>query len=88
MKLNATQLPPLLADLPQWTHHDERGGILKREFVFHDFAQAFGFMGQFHVYNRVAVTLAPHDVGGLSMNDIDMARLMDRIAAALAQQAV
>ena len=38
MKLNATQLPPLLADLPQWTHHDERGGILKREFVFHDFA--------------------------------------------------
>ena len=40
MKLNATQLQPLLADLPQWTHHDERGGILKREFVFHDFAQA------------------------------------------------
>ena len=31
MKLNATQLQPLLADLPQWTHHDERGGILKRE---------------------------------------------------------
>ena len=102
MKLNATQLQPLLADLPQWTHHDERGDILKREFVFHDFAQAFGFMGQiamhaekrnhhpewFNVYNRVAVTLTTHDVGGLSMNDIDMARLMDRIAAALAQQAV
>ena len=102
MKVNATQLQPLLADLPQWTHHDERGGILKREFVFHDFAQAFGFMGQiavhaekrnhhpewFNVYNRVAVTLTTHDVGGLSMNDIDMARLMDRVAAALAQQAV
>ena len=75
MKLNATQLQPLLADLPQWTHHDERGGILKREFVFHDFAQAFGFMGQiavhaekrnhhpewFNVYNRVAVTLTTHE---------------------------
>ena len=102
MKLNATQLPPLLADLPQWTHHDERGGILKREFVFHDFAQAFGFMGQIAVHaekrnhhpewvdvcSRVAVTLATHDVGGLPMSDIGTARRLARVAAALAQQAV
>ena len=101
MKLNATQLQPWLAELLQWTHHYDRGGNRKREFVFHDLAQAFGFMGQvavhaekrnhhpewFNVYNRVAVTLTTHDVGGLSMNDIDMARLMDRVAAALAQQA-
>jgi 4a-hydroxytetrahydrobiopterin dehydratase len=40
-----------------------------------------------NVYNRVAVTLTTHDVNGLSMNDIDMALLMDRIAAALAAQA-
>ena len=95
MKLNATQLPPLLADLPQWTHHDERGGILKREFVFHDFAQAFGFMGQiavhaekrnhhpewFNVYNRVEVRLTNHDAGGLTELDFKLATAMDKAAA-------
>ena len=95
MKLNATQLQPLLADLPQWTHHDERGGILKREFVFHDFAQAFGFMGQiavhaekrnhhpewFNVYNRVDVVLSTHDAGGLTELDVTLATAMDALAA-------
>jgi len=89
-----------LAQLPAWTLREDRGGILTREFVFHDFAQAFGFMTQlavhaekrnhhpewFNVYNRVAVTLTTHDLPGLSMHDIDMALLMDRIADALARQ--
>ena len=96
MKLNATQLQPLLADLPQWTHHDERGGILKREFVFHDFAQAFGFMGQiavhaekrnhhpewFNVYNRVEVLLTTHDADGVTELDLAMASFMDEAAKA------
>jgi 4a-hydroxytetrahydrobiopterin dehydratase len=100
MKLELQELQPLLAGLPQWKFSAERGGTLVREFVFHDFAQAFGFMSQvavhaekrnhhpewFNVYNRVAVTLTTHDVNGLSTNDIAMALLMDRIAAALAQQ--
>ena len=30
-----------------------------------------------NVYNRVALTLATHDVNGLSMNDIGLARLID-----------
>jgi 4a-hydroxytetrahydrobiopterin dehydratase len=101
MKLDRDQTQRALAQLPAWEHRDERGGILFREFRFHDFAQAFGFMSQvavhaekrdhhpewFNVYNRVAVTLTTHDVNGLSMNDIEMALLMDRIAAALAEQA-
>lgn len=100
MKLEATRLQQLLEQLPAWTMHDDRGGILTRDFVFHDFAQAFGFMCQaavhaekrnhhpewFNVHNRVAVTLTTHDVHGLSMNDIDMALMMDRIHAALARQ--
>ena len=101
VKLDATELQGLLAQLPAWQLREERGGLLFREFVFHDFAQAFGFMSQvavlaekrnhhpewFNVYNRVAVTLTTHDVQGLSMNDLAMALLMDRIAAALASQA-
>ncbi|MCK9509826.1 MAG: 4a-hydroxytetrahydrobiopterin dehydratase [Pigmentiphaga sp.] len=100
-KLSDSQLAALATTLPNWSLTRERGGELHREFVFHDFAQAFGFMGQvavyaegrnhhpewFNVYNRVKVTLTTHDVGGLSAKDLAMATFMDRIAAALASQA-
>jgi 4a-hydroxytetrahydrobiopterin dehydratase len=100
MKLSEQQRAFLLGDVPHWTFADDRGGIIQRTFVFHDFAQAFGFMSHVavmaekwnhhpewsNVYNRVAVTLTTHDVSGLSTNDIDMARLMDHIATALATQ--
>ena len=101
MKLTPEQQAPLLQTLPAWHFSVERGGLIAREFKFHDFAQAFGFMAQiaviaesrnhhpewFNVYNRVQVTLTTHDAGGLSMKDIELARTMDRVAAALAQQA-
>ena len=100
MKLTPEQQAPLLQTLPAWHFSAERGGLIAREFKFHDFAQAFGFMAQiaviaesrnhhpewFNVYNRVQVTLTTHDAGGLSMKDIELARTMDRVAAALAQQ--
>ena len=99
-KLERAEAAELLRQLPSWNFNDERGGTITREFLFHDFAQAFGFMSQvavlaekqnhhpewFNVYNRVAVTLTTHDVGGVSTNDIAMALLMDRIAAALGNQ--
>ncbi|MEZ5605554.1 MAG: 4a-hydroxytetrahydrobiopterin dehydratase [Burkholderiaceae bacterium] len=101
MKLTPTQLTPLLPTLPDWRFDTARGGLIAREYKFHDFAQAFGFMSQiaviaesrnhhpewFNVYNRVQVTLTTHDAGGLTMKDIELARTMDRVAAALAQQA-
>lgn len=101
MKLETHQILSLPTQLPQWTVTHERGGTLSREFVFHDFAQVFAFMAQvavhaekrnhhpewFNVYNRVAVTLTTHDVEGLSLNDVEMALLMNRIAAALSVQA-
>ena len=101
MKLTSTQLTPLLASLQDWRFDAARGGLIAREFTFHDFAQAFGFMAQiaviaesrnhhpewFNVYNRVEVTLTTHDAEGLTMKDIELARTMDRVAAALAQQA-
>lgn len=101
MKLTPTDARALLQTLPDWRFDAARGGLIAREFVFQDFAQAFGFMSQialvaerrnhhpewFNVYNRVQVTLTTHDAGGLSMKDIELARTMDRVAAALAQQA-
>lgn len=101
MKLTEQQLSPLLQELSAWHHSGERGGTISREFKFSDFAQAFGFMAQvavvaesrnhhpewFNVYNRVKVTLTTHDVDGLSMKDVELARYMDQVATALAQQA-
>lgn len=100
MKLSNEQLHPLLAQLPDWQASAERGGLISRRFVFRDFAQAMGFMCQIavyaeknnhhpewsNVYNRVDVTLTTHDVDGLSMRDIRLARTMDQLAQALAHQ--
>jgi 4a-hydroxytetrahydrobiopterin dehydratase len=89
-KLNPTTSAALLATLENW-QHDEKRDAITREFVFTDFAQAFGFMTQiaiqaeksnhhpewFNVYNRVNITLTTHDVNGLSQRDIDLARYAD-----------
>ena len=98
MKLGAGELAAQLPMLDGWTHAPARGGVISKEFRFGDFVQAFGFMAQvalhaermnhhpewFNVYDRVSVTLTTHDVDGISGKDIEMARLMNRIAAAQA----
>lgn len=95
-KLSKAELQTFLARAPQWQHSEERGGLISREFTFADFSQAFAFMTQialaaermnhhpewFNVYNRVKISLTTHDVSGLSANDIEMATLADRLAAA------
>ena len=89
----------LLASVPLWQYSAERGGMISREFVFADFVEAFGFMTEVallaekrnhhpewsNVYNRVSVTLTTHDTNGLSMNDIELARWMDRASTRRAQ---
>lgn len=66
-----------------WDLSEERGGVLRRRFVFNDFEQAFAFMSAmanysedaqhhpewFNVYNRVDVVLTTHDAGGLTEKD-------------------
>ncbi len=90
-KLQAGALADLMKSVPHWQYGDARGGLIRREFVFDGFAQAFAFMVQvamaaekrnhhpewFNVYNRVDVTLTTHDAGGLSMHDIELARVAD-----------
>ncbi|MGE0597219.1 MAG: 4a-hydroxytetrahydrobiopterin dehydratase [Hyphomonadaceae bacterium] len=85
--------PAALAQLEDWSAADGRDAITK-EFRFKDFNAAFGFMSRaalhaekhdhhpewFNVYNRVSVTLATHDAGGVTEKDVALARFMDETA--------
>ncbi|XP_067012300.1 pterin-4-alpha-carbinolamine dehydratase [Anabrus simplex] len=91
-----TTLKPLLAN--GWSMVDSRDAVYK-EFLFKNFNQAFGFMSRvallaekmdhhpewFNVYNKVQVTLASHDVNGLSNRDMKMATFMDKVAKSFAE---
>ncbi|MES1201660.1 MAG: 4a-hydroxytetrahydrobiopterin dehydratase [Pseudomonadota bacterium] len=82
-----------LKQLSGWGAVSGRDAIAK-SYKFADFNAAFGFMSRvalkaermdhhpewFNVYNRVEVTLATHDVDGVSERDVEMARFMDEIA--------
>jgi 4a-hydroxytetrahydrobiopterin dehydratase len=82
-----------LAALPGWSAAEGREAIQK-SFRFKDFNEAFGFMTRvalaaekldhhpewFNVYNRLDVTLATHDAGGVTELDVRLARLMDAAA--------
>ena len=92
-KLTGEARAEALAKLDNWAEVDGRDAICKT-FQFDDFKQAFAFMTQaalaaeqadhhpewFNVYNRVEVTLATHDAGGLTMKDVDLAAKMDSYA--------
>ncbi len=100
-RLSDTAATELLRGLPHWRHAKERGGTITRELVFTDFVQAFGFMTQValqaekrchhpewhNVYNRLSITLTSHDVNGLSMRDIELARTIDQAFERLAPPA-
>ena len=88
----------LAAKLPGWKLVAGRDAIT-RTFEFVDFRSAFGFMAQValaaerldhhpewsNVWNRVVITLATHDAGGLSQRDVALAGLIDAIAKPLAK---
>ena len=94
-KLEGADFDKAVAALAEhgWTMVEGREAITKR-FVFGDFNEAFGWMTRvalvaeqmnhhpewFNVYKTVEVTLATHDVGGLSNLDVAMASKMDRLA--------
>src|SRR5215472_6607063 len=85
-----------LAELPGWSEVPGREAIAKT-FVFRDFNEAFGFMSRSalvaekrdhhpewrNVYKTVDVVLATHDAGGVTAKDIELAKAMNAIAAAL-----
>ena len=86
-------LPEALKALPGWSAVEGREAVT-RTFRFADFNAAFGFMTRaalmaekldhhpewFNVYNRVEVTLATHDAGGVTELDLTLARFLDAAA--------
>ena len=93
-KLTIDEMRNALKRLPGWSLADRREAITRR-YVFVDFDAAFAFMTRTallaakmdhhpewsNVYNKVDVTLATHDAGGVTQKDIDLAVTMDGYAA-------
>jgi 4a-hydroxytetrahydrobiopterin dehydratase len=93
-KLTIEELRDALKRLPDWHLMKDREAIT-RSFKFVDFDAAFSFMSRvalkaaamdhhpewFNVYNKVDVTLATHDAGGVTQKDIELAAVMDGYAA-------
>jgi len=94
-KLSGNERKSALAKLDGWSEAEGRDAITKK-FTFKDFNEAFGFMARaaliaekldhhpewFNVYNKVEVTLATHDAGGVTERDVKLAEAMNRLAKA------
>ncbi len=90
-KLTEEQIKKELVNLQGWTVVN---GKLNKDFIFSDFVEAFGFMTRaaihiekmnhhpewFNVYNKIKVELVTHDAGGITQNDINLARTLNSLA--------
>jgi len=90
IKLSESSIEEKLKNLPGWSLKNEK---LYKEFQFNDFNQAFGFMTRaameiekmnhhpewFNVYNRITVELTTHDAGGITDNDVNLARILNSL---------
>ena len=89
-KLSYEDIEKYLKELPGWTIVQEK---LHKEFIFDDFSQAFDFMTRavshidkmnhhpewLNVYNKVIVDLTTHDAGGITDNDINLAKTLNSL---------
>ncbi len=88
MRLSDEQIKTELKELSGWGIVN---GKLHKDFVFDDFVETFGFMTRaaihiekmnhhpewFNVYNKLSVDLVTHDAGGITQNDIILARTLN-----------
>ena len=98
-KISTDERSRALAQLDGWEAAKDREAIVK-EYRFANFSQAFAWMTQVallaekmdhhpewtNVYSRVSVALTTHDAGGITRNDLDMAKQMDLYAKLYAQK--
>ena len=90
MKLSQSDIDEELKNLPGWSVVNEK---LHKEFQFETFNQAFGFMTRaameiekmnhhpewFNVYNKITIDLTTHDAGGITKNDVNLARILNSL---------
>jgi 4a-hydroxytetrahydrobiopterin dehydratase len=90
--LTPDEITRVVAELEGW---DLDGASLRRQFVFGNFVEAFGFMAQValiaekldhhpnwsNVYNRVDIAVTTHDAGGLTALDVEFVRRVDALSS-------
>jgi 4a-hydroxytetrahydrobiopterin dehydratase len=91
MRLSQLDIDEKLESLPGWSVVNEK---LHKEFQFDSFNQAFGFMTRaameiekmnhhpewFNVYNKITIELTTHDAGGITKNDVNLAKILNSLA--------
>lgn len=92
MVLEASELEKQLGELPDWQC---QSGRLVRTLTFRNFADALDFVNRvgklaeeadhhpdilLHNWNQVTLTLWTHDVGGLTMLDVNLAHKINAAA--------
>jgi 4a-hydroxytetrahydrobiopterin dehydratase len=90
MRLSESDIDEELKKLSGWNVKDDK---LHKEFQFDNFNQAFGFMTRaameiekmnhhpewFNVYNRITVDLTTHEAGGITNNDVNLAKILNSL---------
>lgn len=85
------QIATALDGLPGWS---QEGGSIVKSFEFADFDAAIAFINRAsgsinemnhhpewtNVYNRVDIRLLSHDAGGVTSRDVQLARILERLA--------
>jgi len=90
MRLSKEDIDEELKSLQGWSVVNEK---LHKEFQFDNFNQAFGFMTRsameiekmnhhpewFNVYNKITIELTTHDAGGITKNDLNLAKILNSL---------
>jgi len=90
MRLSKEDIDEELKSLQGWSVVNEK---LHKEFQFDNFNQAFGFMTRsameiekmnhhpewFNVYNKITIELTTHDSGGITKNDVNLAKILNSL---------
>ena len=89
-KLDSNEIELGLSKISNWTLDKDR---IKKTFEFKNFGDAFAFMTRmaieiermnhhpewFNVYNRITIELTTHDAGGITKNDVNLAKILNSL---------